>query len=261
MDRGDAAHERRDGEPHGSVDRPRAGRLAPRRVGGYAQERWRTGRSTTAEKPEASGSTRSSSPIRRTTPCGRGSPSTTAASCTSPGSTSGDVRADLLPPARPGEAGRARSPSQTSAARTTIRASTSPAGKSFSRTGTRTSPISTRRYFSGEASAGVWRSPTRISNGDAASDLSSPASSPEPNADLHLAWVDSRDGNQEIYYREYIDPANGVAATAAKRRTRRSPSSIDVMPESVQRLDERRALRAGRVRGEHRISTTSTDAA
>ena len=32
----------------------------------------------------------------------------------------------------------------------------------------------------------------------------------EPNKNLHVAWVDQRDGNMEIYYRLYIHPQNGV---------------------------------------------------
>ncbi|MFA4949162.1 MAG: FlgD immunoglobulin-like domain containing protein, partial [Candidatus Krumholzibacteriia bacterium] len=50
--------------------------------------------------------------------------------------------------------------------------------------------------------------PVRISNAAGASEL--PCLLAGPNRNLHLAWVDSRDGNQEIYYREYIDPANGT---------------------------------------------------
>jgi len=32
----------------------------------------------------------------------------------------------------------------------------------------------------------------------------------EPDRNLHLAWVDQRDGNMEIYYRHFIHPQNGV---------------------------------------------------
>jgi hypothetical protein len=56
--------------------------------------------------------------------------------------------------------------------------------------------------------AGSWTSPTRISNAAGKSEL--PCLIAEPNRNLHLAWVDSRDGNEEIYYREYIDPQNGT---------------------------------------------------
>ena len=56
--------------------------------------------------------------------------------------------------------------------------------------------------------AGTWTGPVRISNAAGASEL--PCLLAGPNRNLHLAWVDSRDGNQEIYYREYIDPANGT---------------------------------------------------
>ncbi|MDD4857992.1 MAG: FlgD immunoglobulin-like domain containing protein, partial [Candidatus Krumholzibacteria bacterium] len=56
--------------------------------------------------------------------------------------------------------------------------------------------------------AGVWTPDFQISNSDGKSEL--PCLIAESNGNLHLAWVDSRDGNQEIYYREYIDPANGT---------------------------------------------------
>jgi hypothetical protein len=56
--------------------------------------------------------------------------------------------------------------------------------------------------------AGTWTGAVRISNAAGMSEL--PCLIAGPNRNLHLAWVDSRDGNQEIYYREYIDPANGT---------------------------------------------------
>lgn len=56
--------------------------------------------------------------------------------------------------------------------------------------------------------AGTWTGPVRISNAAGRSEL--PCLIAGPNRNLHLAWVDTRDGNQEIYYREYIDPANGT---------------------------------------------------
>ncbi len=60
--------------------------------------------------------------------------------------------------------------------------------------------------------AGSWTGPVRISNAGGASEL--PCLIAGPNRNLHLAWVESRDGNQEIYYREYIDPANGTGGGA-----------------------------------------------
>jgi len=56
--------------------------------------------------------------------------------------------------------------------------------------------------------AGAWTGPLRITNAAGTSEL--PCLIAGPNRNLHLAWVDSRDGNQEIYYREYIDPSNGT---------------------------------------------------
>ncbi|MCX5752329.1 MAG: hypothetical protein NTW97_01650, partial [Candidatus Krumholzibacteria bacterium] len=61
--------------------------------------------------------------------------------------------------------------------------------------------------------AGAWTGPVRITNAAGNSEL--PCLIAGPNRNLHLAWVDSRDGNQEIYYREYIDPANGTGGEDA----------------------------------------------
>lgn len=55
---------------------------------------------------------------------------------------------------------------------------------------------------------GVWGGAYRVSNGDGPSTLCCLIA--EPNRNVHIAWVDERDGNQEIYYRAYIDPANGI---------------------------------------------------
>ncbi len=56
--------------------------------------------------------------------------------------------------------------------------------------------------------AGAWTGPFRVSNAPGRSEL--PCLVAEPNGNVHIAWVDSRDGNQEIYYREYLDPQNGT---------------------------------------------------
>ncbi len=77
-------------------------------------------------------------------------------------------------------------------------------------------------------SAGVWWSPTRISDGDAASDLCCLIAG--PNADLHVAWVDLRDGNREIYYREYLDPENGVGGDGGETPDAPTPFSLGVCP-------------------------------
>jgi hypothetical protein len=61
--------------------------------------------------------------------------------------------------------------------------------------------------------AGTWTGKVRITNAAGASEL--PCLIAGPNRNLHLAWVDWRDGNQEIYYREYIDPANGTGGEDA----------------------------------------------
>jgi len=57
-------------------------------------------------------------------------------------------------------------------------------------------------------SAGSWSGPERLSFGENSSTLCCLYS--EPNGNLHTAWVDMRDGNEEVYYREYIDPSNGI---------------------------------------------------
>lgn len=67
---------------------------------------------------------------------------------------------------------------------------------------------SNTEVFFKRRTAGSWWGPTRISDGPASSDLCCLAAA--PNGNLHVAWVDMRDGNREIYYREYVDPANGT---------------------------------------------------
>jgi hypothetical protein len=56
--------------------------------------------------------------------------------------------------------------------------------------------------------AGSWMGPVRVSDAPGKSEL--PCLIAEPNGNVHIAWVDSRDGNQEIYYREYINPSSGT---------------------------------------------------
>jgi len=55
---------------------------------------------------------------------------------------------------------------------------------------------------------GSWGGALQISHGAGPSTLCCLIA--EPNKNLHVAWADERDGNQEIYYRGYIDPVNGV---------------------------------------------------
>lgn len=55
---------------------------------------------------------------------------------------------------------------------------------------------------------GLWGGVFQVSNGAGPSTLCCLIA--EPNKNIHIAWADERDGNQEIYYRTYIDPANGV---------------------------------------------------
>jgi hypothetical protein len=69
------------------------------------------------------------------------------------------------------------------------------------------SDLNSEVFFKRKA-AGAWWGPTRISDGESSSDLCCILA--EPNKNLHVAWVDMRDGNREIYYRGYIDPANGT---------------------------------------------------
>jgi len=68
--------------------------------------------------------------------------------------------------------------------------------------------------FFRKKSSGSWSGPERISNGSGSSTLCCIYS--EPNGNLHVGWVDTRDGNEEIYYREYIDPSNGVGDEGEK---------------------------------------------
>lgn len=57
--------------------------------------------------------------------------------------------------------------------------------------------------------AGGWSGPIRISGSQSCATLCCIVA--EPNRNLHTAWVDSRYGYmQTIYYRGYIDPANGI---------------------------------------------------
>jgi hypothetical protein len=56
--------------------------------------------------------------------------------------------------------------------------------------------------------AGAWSGRFQVSNGGGLSIF--PCLITEPNRNFHIAWVDGRDGNLEIYYRNYVDPANGV---------------------------------------------------
>lgn len=77
--------------------------------------------------------------------------------------------------------------------------------------------------------AGSWSGPERLSFGDNSSTLCCIYS--EQNGNLHVAWVDKRDGNEEIYYREYIDPSNGIDDTDDDgEKPEVSLQSIDIFP-------------------------------
>ena len=54
----------------------------------------------------------------------------------------------------------------------------------------------------------------------------------EPDKNLHVAWVDQRDGNMEIYYRLYIHPQNGVGDTEGDEppETPGAPLSLGAAP-------------------------------
>jgi len=75
---------------------------------------------------------------------------------------------------------------------------------------------------------GSWRGPTRISEGDGSSDLCCLLA--EPNKNLHVAWVDLRDGNREIYYRAYVDPANGTGGGDDGKPPVPAPFSVVARP-------------------------------
>jgi hypothetical protein len=55
---------------------------------------------------------------------------------------------------------------------------------------------------------GSWGPSVRLTNDPAPSTLCCLIA--EPPGNLHVAWVDERDGNGEIYYREYIDSQTGT---------------------------------------------------
>jgi hypothetical protein len=55
---------------------------------------------------------------------------------------------------------------------------------------------------------GSWGPSVRLTDDPAASTLTCLIA--EPPGNLHVAWVDERDGNMEIYYRMYLDPTTGI---------------------------------------------------
>jgi hypothetical protein len=55
---------------------------------------------------------------------------------------------------------------------------------------------------------GSWGPSVRLTDDPAASTLTCLIA--EPPGNLHVAWVDERDGNMEIYYLMYLDPTTGI---------------------------------------------------
>jgi hypothetical protein len=62
-------------------------------------------------------------------------------------------------------------------------------------------------YFKRRTS-GAWTGKFQVSTGTGPTFF--PCCIAEPNKNVHIGWVDGRDGNLEIYYREYVDPLSGV---------------------------------------------------
>ena len=62
-------------------------------------------------------------------------------------------------------------------------------------------------YFKRKA-AGAWTGKFQVSTGSGPTFF--PCLIAEPNRNVHIAWVDGRDGNLEIYYRNYVDPMSGI---------------------------------------------------
>jgi hypothetical protein len=56
--------------------------------------------------------------------------------------------------------------------------------------------------------AGSWSGESRITADNSVASICCLIAEPDKN--LHVAWVDQRDGNMEIYYRLYIHPQNGT---------------------------------------------------
>ncbi len=56
--------------------------------------------------------------------------------------------------------------------------------------------------------SGTWSGTARISEGEDPSTLCCIIA--EATGNLHVAWIDARDGNDELYYRAYIDPSTST---------------------------------------------------
>lgn len=69
------------------------------------------------------------------------------------------------------------------------------------------SPLNSGIYFR-SMEGDVWGGESRITASNSNASLGCLIA--EPNKNLHVAWVDQRDGNMEIYYQLYIHPQNGV---------------------------------------------------
>lgn len=86
--------------------------------------------------------------------------------------------------------------------------------------------------FSMRRKNGIWNAPERVSHGNGSSDLCCLLS--QRNGNLHIAWVDMRDGNREIYYREYIDPASGIEDGKERPPDSNPRFSVSVSPNPSQ---------------------------
>lgn len=79
-----------------------------------------------------------------------------------------------------------------------------------------TGPVYFEIYYCSKPSAGTWSNATRLSVG-LGSDSLNPFLAPDGSNNLHLVWEDNRDGNFEIYYRQW--QASASAWTAEQRLT------------------------------------------
>lgn len=78
--------------------------------------------------------------------------------------------------------------------------------------------------------SGVWSGTARISDGIGPSTLCCLVA--EPTGNLHVAWIDGRDGNDELYYRAYIDPSTstGEEEETPEEENLPIPFSMSVRP-------------------------------
>ena len=84
--------------------------------------------------------------------------------------------------------------------------------------------------FLNTRTSGTWGGSVRISEGAGPSTLCCLFA--EPTRNLHVAWIDGRDGNDELYYRAYIDPSTstGEEEETPEEQDFPLPFSMNVRP-------------------------------